>query len=65
MPSLSFTSDMFKKSRTNESYIFLTAHWLNENFEFKLVIYRNQDPVPDPATFRLDPDPVLAGSGSS
>ena len=33
--SLSFTSDMLKKSRTNESYIFLTAHCLNENFEFK------------------------------
>ena len=24
-----------KISRTNESYISLTAHWLNENFEFK------------------------------
>ena len=33
--SLSFTSDMWKNSRKNESYISLSAHWLNENFECK------------------------------
>ena len=33
--SLSCTSDMWKNSRTNVSYIFLTAHWLNENFDYK------------------------------
>ena len=33
--SFSCTSDMWKNSRTNVSYIFLTAHWLNENFDYK------------------------------
>ena len=32
---LSFTRNMSKNSTTNESYTSLTAHWLNENFEFK------------------------------
>ena len=33
--SLSFPRDMWKNSRTNVSYISLTAHWLNENFDYK------------------------------
>ena len=33
--SVSFTSDMWKISRTNESYISLTGHCLNENFKYK------------------------------
>ena len=30
---LSFSSDIWTNSKTKTSYLFLTAHWLNESFE--------------------------------
>ena len=30
-----FTSDIWTNSKTKTSYPSLTAHWLNENFEYK------------------------------
>ena len=32
---LSFTSDIWTNSKTKTSYLSLTAHWLNESFEYK------------------------------
>ena len=32
---LSFTSDMWANSKIKTTYLFLTAHWFNESFEYK------------------------------
>ena len=32
---LSFTTDIWTNSKTKTSYLYLTAHWLNESFEYK------------------------------